>query len=57
VQQVIARLRELGAVSVRHMSGVSEDVHFPLPRGLGDRNRTAYWCPRCQVPGPPGAPV
>ena len=21
-------------------------------RGLGDRNRTAYWCPRCQVPGP-----
>jgi endonuclease-8 len=24
-------------------------------RGLGDRNRTAYWCPRCQVPGPPGA--
>ena len=23
-------------------------------RGLGDRNRTAYWCPRCQVPGPPG---
>ena len=26
-------------------------------RGLGDRNRTAYWCPRCQVPGPPGEPV
>ncbi len=21
-------------------------------RGLGDRNRTAYWCPGCQVPGP-----
>lgn len=21
-------------------------------RGLGDRNRTAYWCPTCQVPGP-----
>ena len=21
-------------------------------RGLGDRNRTAYWCPACQVPGP-----
>jgi 4-hydroxy-3-methylbut-2-enyl diphosphate reductase len=38
VQQVIARLRELGAVSVRQMSGVSEDVHFPLPRGLGDRS-------------------
>jgi endonuclease VIII len=23
-------------------------------RGLGDANRTAYWCPGCQ-PGPPGA--
>lgn len=21
-------------------------------RGLGDRNRTAYWCPTCQGPGP-----
>jgi 4-hydroxy-3-methylbut-2-enyl diphosphate reductase len=38
VQQVIARLRELGAVSVRQMPGVVEDVHFPLPRGLGDRS-------------------
>jgi 4-hydroxy-3-methylbut-2-enyl diphosphate reductase len=38
VQQVITRLRELGAVSLQHMSGVTEDVHFPLPRGLGDRS-------------------
>ncbi len=38
VQQVIARLRELGALAVRQMSGVTEDVHFPLPRGLGDRS-------------------
>jgi 4-hydroxy-3-methylbut-2-enyl diphosphate reductase len=38
VQQVIARLRELGATSVRKMAGVVEDVHFPLPRGLGDRS-------------------
>jgi 4-hydroxy-3-methylbut-2-enyl diphosphate reductase len=38
VQQVIARLRELGAVSVRKMEGVEESVHFPLPRGLGDRS-------------------
>ena len=38
VQQVIARLRDLGAVSLRHMEGVSESVHFPLPRGLGDRS-------------------
>jgi 4-hydroxy-3-methylbut-2-enyl diphosphate reductase len=34
VQQVIARLRELGAVSVRKMDGVAETVHFPLPKGL-----------------------
>ena len=43
VQQVIARLRALGAVSVRHMPGVRETVHFPLPKGLGDKamGRTA----------------
>lgn len=38
VQQVIHRLRELGATSVRKMDGVTENVHFPLPRGLGDRS-------------------
>jgi 4-hydroxy-3-methylbut-2-enyl diphosphate reductase len=38
VQQVIARLRELGALSIRYMDGVAEAVHFPLPRGLGDRS-------------------
>ena len=37
VQQVIARLRALGAVSVRHLPGVQETVHFPLPMGLGDK--------------------
>ncbi len=34
VQQVIARLKELGAVSVRTLDGVEERVAFPLPRGL-----------------------
>jgi 4-hydroxy-3-methylbut-2-enyl diphosphate reductase len=38
VQNVMERLRELGAISVRHMHGVQESVHFPLPRGLGDRS-------------------
>ncbi|HLL19189.1 MAG TPA: 4-hydroxy-3-methylbut-2-enyl diphosphate reductase [Rubrivivax sp.] len=38
VQQVIVRLRELGATSIRKMDGVVENVHFPLPRGLGDRS-------------------
>jgi 4-hydroxy-3-methylbut-2-enyl diphosphate reductase len=34
VQQVITRLKSLGAVSVRKMDGVEETVHFPLPKGL-----------------------
>ena len=38
VQQVIARLRELGATSIRKLEGVKEAVHFPLPRGLGNRS-------------------
>ena len=38
VQQVIARLRELGATTIRKMDGVVENVRFPLPRGLGDRS-------------------
>ena len=38
VRQVIARLRELGATTVRRLPGVEESVHFPLPRGLGDRS-------------------
>ena len=37
VQQVIARLRALGAVSIRTMPGVEETVRFPLPVGLGDK--------------------
>ena len=38
VQQVIERLRTLGAVSVRTLAGTPETVHFPLPLGLGDRS-------------------
>ena len=34
VQAVIARLRELGAVSVRSLQGVQETMKFPLPKGL-----------------------
>ncbi len=34
VQQVIERMRALGAVSVRRMPGVVETVQFPLPKGL-----------------------
>ena len=41
VQSVVARLRELGAVSVRKLPGVEESVRFPLPRGLGDKSMAA----------------
>jgi 4-hydroxy-3-methylbut-2-enyl diphosphate reductase len=34
VKQVIQRLKELGAVSVRTMDGLHESVSFPLPKGL-----------------------
>ena len=38
VQQVIQRLRALGAVSVRSVPGMAETTHFPLPMGLGDKS-------------------
>jgi 4-hydroxy-3-methylbut-2-enyl diphosphate reductase len=41
VQQVIERLRALGAISVRRLPGVEEHVEFPLPLGLGDRSMAA----------------
>ncbi len=34
VQQVISRMRALGAVSVRTLDGVEETIKFPLPKGL-----------------------
>ena len=34
VQQVIARLRDLGATSVQGMDGIQENMHFPQPKGL-----------------------
>jgi 4-hydroxy-3-methylbut-2-enyl diphosphate reductase len=38
VQQVIDRLRELGARTVRNLEGVDETLRFPLPKGLGPKN-------------------
>ncbi|OGA02752.1 MAG: 4-hydroxy-3-methylbut-2-enyl diphosphate reductase [Betaproteobacteria bacterium RIFCSPLOWO2_02_FULL_62_17] len=35
VQEVIARLRELGARQVTQLAGIEENVTFPLPKGLG----------------------
>jgi len=34
VEEVVKRLRVLGAVSVRSLPGAVETVHFPLPKGL-----------------------
>jgi 4-hydroxy-3-methylbut-2-enyl diphosphate reductase len=34
VEEVVARLHELGAGNVEHLDGVIEDVKFPLPSGL-----------------------
>ena len=34
VQEVIARIKALGAVSVRKMDGIVETVKFPMPKGL-----------------------
>ena len=34
IQDVIKRIRELGAVSVRNMDEVKEPMNFPLPKGL-----------------------
>ena len=35
VQEVVERLKALGAISVRTMDGLQENVSFPLPKGLG----------------------
>jgi 4-hydroxy-3-methylbut-2-enyl diphosphate reductase len=34
VQEVITKLRELGAARVTQLDGISENVIFPLPKGL-----------------------
>ncbi len=38
VQDVVTRLKELGAISVRTMDGLKENVSFPLPKGLSDKS-------------------
>jgi 4-hydroxy-3-methylbut-2-enyl diphosphate reductase len=40
VQAVIARLRELGALSVRTLDGIQETIKFPLPKGLKNDGQT-----------------
>ena len=34
VRQVMDRIKEMGAVSVRKLPGVEETIKFPLPKGL-----------------------
>jgi len=41
VEEVIARLRDLGARSVRALDGVEEHVTFPMPKGLSGNKDAA----------------
>lgn len=41
VQQVVARLQELGVRSVRSLDGVKEGIAFPLPKGLSAKSPPA----------------
>ena len=34
VQDVINRIKELGAISIRKLGGIEESIQFPLPKGL-----------------------
>lgn len=38
VQEVVSRLRALGATSIRKLDGVTEHIKFPLPKGLKTTN-------------------
>jgi 4-hydroxy-3-methylbut-2-en-1-yl diphosphate reductase len=35
VRDAIAKLKSLGAASVRELDGITENIVFPLPKGLG----------------------
>ncbi len=39
VQEVVERLKELGAISVRRMNGTQENVTFPLPKELSRKQQ------------------
>ena len=38
VRDVIAKLKSLGAKSVRELAGITENITFPLPKGLSNTN-------------------
>lgn len=38
VQGVVKRLKDWGALSVRNLEGVEENIAFPMPKGLNPRN-------------------
>ena len=42
VQEVVSRLREMGAVSVRQMNGLLENTKYPLPKGLKSFSRKTF---------------
>ncbi len=44
VQEVLARLAELGARDVHELDGVAERIVFPLPKGLAPGTRSGRRC-------------
>ena len=38
VRDVIAKLKSLGAKSVRELDGITENIIFPLPNGLTNKS-------------------
>ena len=42
VQDVIAKLKSLGAKSVRELDGITENITFPLPKGLTEKQDSGH---------------
>jgi 4-hydroxy-3-methylbut-2-enyl diphosphate reductase len=52
VRQVIARLKALGAIGVTELTGVVENVTFPMPKGLAGEGhaKAPEFAPRNEIP-------
>lgn len=56
VEEIVGRLRDLGADEVRTLGGTPEDVKFPLPKGLWQKDvDNAAKIPSAQISAPFGS--
>lgn len=56
VEEIVDRLRDLGADEVRTLGGTPEDVKFPLPKGLWQKDvDNAAKIPSAQISAPFGS--